>query len=71
MGFEYYSPEPMEVIYRDHRSLLWKADYSRLYLKLFDDLDPVSVEQIPYLANANVDCMFLLSRKRPTFTLPQ
>jgi len=59
----------MEVTYRGHQSLLWKADYASLYLNLFDDLDPVYVEQIPYLEDANVDCMFLLSRKRPATTL--
>ena len=63
-GLEYYSPQPMEVTYRGHQSLLWKADYARLYLNLFADLDAVCVEQIPYLEDANVDCMFLLSRKR-------
>jgi len=63
-GHEYYSPQPLEVNYRGHQSLLWKADYARLYLDLFDDLDLVRAEQIPYLEDANVDCMFLLSRKR-------
>ena len=63
-GFEYYSPQPMEVPYRGHQALLWKADFARLYLELFDDLDPVREERIPYLADANVDLMFLLRRKR-------
>jgi len=53
----------MEVAYRGHQSLLWKADFARLYLDLFDDLDLVRVERLPYLENANVDAMFLLSRK--------
>jgi pseudaminic acid biosynthesis-associated methylase len=63
-GFEYYSPQQTEVRYRGHQSLLWKADYARLYLDLFDDLDAVKVEQVPYLNDANVDSMFLLSRKQ-------
>jgi pseudaminic acid biosynthesis-associated methylase len=63
-GFEYYSAQPMEVRYRGHPSLLWKADFARLYLDLFDDVDLVRMEQIPYLNDANVDSMFLLSRKR-------
>jgi pseudaminic acid biosynthesis-associated methylase len=63
-GFEYYSPEQMEVSYRGHQSLLWKADFANLYLNLFGDLDPVRVDRIPYLQEANVDSMFLLSRKR-------
>jgi len=67
-GHEYYSPQPVEVTYRGHKSLLWKADYARLYLDLFDDLDLVRAEQIPYLEDANVDCMFLLSRQKPRST---
>lgn len=67
-GFEYYSPERVEVRYRGHQSLLWKADYARLYLDLFEDLDAVRVEQIPYLEDRNFDSMFLLSRKRAPST---
>jgi pseudaminic acid biosynthesis-associated methylase len=63
-GLEYYSPHPVEVNYRGHQSLLWKADYAGLYLNLFGDLDPVRREQIPYLEDSNVDCMFLLSKKK-------
>jgi pseudaminic acid biosynthesis-associated methylase len=63
-GFEYYSPQPTEVRYRGHQSLLWKADFAGLYLDLFNDLDPVRVERIPYLGDTNVDSMFLLSRRQ-------
>jgi pseudaminic acid biosynthesis-associated methylase len=63
-GFEYYSPNQVEICYRDHHSLLWKMDYASQYLDQFDDLDPVRVEHIPYLANENVDSMFLLSKRR-------
>lgn len=40
-GLEYYSPQPMAVTYRGHERLLWKMNYTRLYLELFDDLEPV------------------------------
>jgi pseudaminic acid biosynthesis-associated methylase len=63
-GLEYYSPQPMEVNYRGHQSLLWKADYAGLYLNSFADLEPVRREQIPYLEDSNVDCMFLLAKKK-------
>ena len=63
-GLEYYSPQPMEVTYRGHERLLWKMDYARLYLELFDDLEPVRVEQLPYLEGTNVDSMFLLFRRQ-------
>jgi pseudaminic acid biosynthesis-associated methylase len=64
-GFEYYSSEQTEVSYRGHPALLWKADFAKLYLDLFDDLDAVRVDQIAYLQDANVDSMFLLSRRQP------
>jgi pseudaminic acid biosynthesis-associated methylase len=67
-GLEYYSPQPMEVNYRGHQSLLWKADYAGLYLNSFADLEPVRREQIPYLGDSNVDCMFLLSKKKTAAT---
>jgi pseudaminic acid biosynthesis-associated methylase len=66
-GLEYYSPQPMEVPYRGHEKLLWKMDYAAFYLDLFDDLERVRVEHLPYLEDANVDSMFLLARKRDRF----
>ena len=41
-----------------------ESGFARLYLDLFDDLDAVKVERVPYLKDANVDSMFLLSRKQ-------
>jgi len=61
-GFEYYADEFTEVVYREHKNLLWKADYARLYLELFDDLELVKKEQIRYLENDNMDSMFLLRK---------
>ncbi|NYT10686.1 MAG: methyltransferase domain-containing protein [Methanosarcinales archaeon] len=62
-GLEYYSENPTEIEYRGHQNLLWKADFARKYLELFDDLDLVEEEKIKYLDNENMDSMFLL-RKR-------
>ncbi len=61
-GFEYYSPQTMEVRYREQQGLLWKADYARLYLDHFEDLRLVQAERVPYLEGGNVDVMFLLSK---------
>lgn len=63
LGSEYWGSQITEVVYRGHQNLLWKADYSRLYLELFDDLVLVKEEQLKYLNNDNVDSIFLL-RKR-------
>jgi pseudaminic acid biosynthesis-associated methylase len=62
-GAEYFSPQAQSVIYRGHDRLLWKMDYARLYLKLFDDLELVRERRLPYLANANVDSIFLLKKR--------
>jgi pseudaminic acid biosynthesis-associated methylase len=62
-GFEYYADKYTEIAYRGHRNLLWKADFARLYLDQFGDLELVKEERLKYLDNDNVDSMFLL-RKR-------
>jgi pseudaminic acid biosynthesis-associated methylase len=62
-GFEYYSNETEEIPYRDNRDLLWKANYARKYIELFDDLSLVKEEHVRYLENENIDSMFLLKKK--------
>jgi pseudaminic acid biosynthesis-associated methylase len=62
-GLEYYAPELMEVPYRGHRDLLWKADYVQLYRKSFPDLELILEERLPYRTDENVDTMFLLARR--------
>lgn len=61
-GFEYYSETPTEITYRGHRNILWKDDFARKYLELFDDLTLVKIEKIKYINSENVDCMFLLRK---------
>ncbi len=62
-GFEYYADEYTEIEYRGHRNLLWKADFAKLYLDQFRDLELVREERLKYLDNDNVDTMFLLRKK--------
>ena len=62
-GMEYYAPQMTEIAYRGHSNLLWKADYARLYLETFDDLELVREEHFHYLESENTDTMFLLRRK--------
>jgi pseudaminic acid biosynthesis-associated methylase len=61
-GFEYYADEMVEVIYRENTNLLWKADYAKLYLELFEDLSLVKEERLKYIDNGNIDSMFLLKK---------
>jgi len=65
-GMEYYAPQMTEIVYREHRDLLWKGDYARAYLDRFNDLELVREERVPYLETGNVDNMFLLRRKVST-----
>ena len=61
-GFEYYADEHIEIIYRGHQELLWKADYAKLYLQQFEDLRIVKEERLKYLDSDNIDTMFLLKK---------
>ena len=63
-GLEYYSPSVTEVNYRSHNELLWKMDYAQLYLQRYADLELVREQHIPYLADSNVDKVFLLRKKQ-------
>ena len=63
-GFEYYADEYAEITYRGHRNLLWKADFARLYLDQFGDLELVEEERLKYLDSDNIDTMFLLRKRR-------
>jgi pseudaminic acid biosynthesis-associated methylase len=61
-GFEYYAENYTEIPYRGHRNLLWKADFAKLYLDQFRDLQLVKEERLKYLFDDNIDTMFLLKR---------
>ena len=62
MGAEYYAPKMTEVAYRDHSGLLWKMDFAQEFLSRFPDLQLVKERRLPYLANENVDSVFLLRK---------
>jgi pseudaminic acid biosynthesis-associated methylase len=62
-GFEYYADQYSEIPYRGSRNLLWKADFAKLYLDKYEDLELVKEKRFKYLDNDNVDSMFLI-RKR-------
>ncbi len=62
-GFEYYSDEYTEILYRGRRDLLWKANFAVLYQNKFSDLELVKEIRIKYLDNDNRDSMFLVKKK--------
>lgn len=61
-GFEYYSKEHEEVVYRGHKSLLWKGDFARIYLQLCGDLELIKEKRLKYLNSDNIDSAFLLRK---------
>lgn len=61
-GFEYFSEDYVEIKYRGHENLLWKANFPRLYTENFYDLKLVKIEFVKYLNDTNVDVMFLLEK---------
>lgn len=62
-GFEYYSEEYREIIYRGERDLLWKANFPKIYIDTFSDLKIIKIKFLKYLQNDNINVMFLLRKK--------
>jgi len=65
-GFEYYANSHTKVTYRGHENLLWKADFAKMYLELFDRLELVKEKRVKYIDSDNVDSMFLLKKRVST-----
>ena len=61
-GFEPYNDRCLEVTYRRHRNFFWKTDFSKIYLRRFNDLTLVRQRLMKYLEGDNIDAMFLLRK---------
>ncbi len=61
-GFEYFSEICTEIPYRGSTDLLWKNNFSKIYLDTFSDLRLVKEEKYKYLENENIDSMYLLEK---------
>lgn len=61
-GFEYYADDYTEIVYRQNKNLLWKANFPKLYLETFSDLELVKEKKLPYLYDDNIDTVFLLKK---------
>lgn len=61
-GLEYYADSAMEIEYRGHRGMMWKADFAKLYSNAFPDLQSVRRERLKYREESLEDEMFLLRK---------
>ena len=61
-GFEYYSKDFIEIIWRGKPNMMWKADYVMIYLEDFN-LKLVKEKRWDYLTDPNTDSMFLLEKE--------
>jgi len=62
--FEYYAEEYIEICYRERTGLLWKTNFSKLFLERFGNLKLVKERLFEYRENDNVDAMFLLQEEK-------
>ncbi|MCK4791582.1 MAG: methyltransferase domain-containing protein [Desulfobacteraceae bacterium] len=63
-GFEYYADMYTEIHYRGHADLVWKTNFSKLFLARFSELILVREEHFKYRENDNIDVMFLLQKEK-------
>ena len=61
-GAEYYYDQYINVVYREKNALMWKGNFSKMFLDRFKDLYLVKEEFMKYLNNDNVDVMYLLEK---------
>ena len=62
-GFEYYADNYTEILYREHKNLLWKTDFTKLYCEQCSDLELVQEKRYKYSDSNNVDSMFLFKKR--------
>lgn len=63
MGSEYYHPDKYQMVnYRGNNDLLWKTDFSKLFLNRFPYLKLIQIKMLKYLNNNNMDIVYLLEK---------
>ena len=64
LGFETYSPEGHPMInYRGDNDLLWRTNFSKLFLESFPDLILVREKTFDYKPTGELDVIYLLAKK--------
>lgn len=63
MFLEYFSNECQEIIYREMHDLLWKNDFTKIFLELHPDLKIIKARQLKYLNDSLLtDTVVLLEK---------
>lgn len=62
MGWEYYNEDLKALNYRNNQGYMWKADFAGIYKNYFPELREIEKHFIKYVANENVDAIFLLEK---------
>lgn len=62
-GFEYYADEYTEIPYKQHRNLMWKANFAKLYIDKLPGLELLKEKRLKYINSDNEDSMFLLKKR--------
>lgn len=63
-GAEYYFERYINVPYREKNALMWKGNFSKMYLERFINLHLVKEVFMKYLKDDNVDVMYLLEKTK-------
>ena len=62
-GFEYYSEKYESIEYRNNLNLMWKTDFSNLFLKKFSNLKSIFSKKYPCLNfKGNTDKAYILEK---------
>jgi pseudaminic acid biosynthesis-associated methylase len=62
-GFEYYSEKYERIEYRNNLNLMWKTDFSNLFLKKFSNLKSIFSKKYPCLNfKGNTDKAYILEK---------
>lgn len=61
-GYEFYSPQHENTVYRGLPDRQWRAPFAQIYMDLFPDLKLVKEKRYKYLKNENVNTSFLLKK---------
>lgn len=61
-GMEYFAQECMEINYRGHDAVLWKANFPKLFIDRFRSLMSIKCKYYKYTDSDNVDVMYLMEK---------